>query len=313
MFGYTAAEMIGQNVSMLMSSPYREAHDGYVARYLQTREKHIIGFSREVPARRKDGSVFPTDLTVSEIEHLGLFTGIHRDITRRKELEREVVETAFMQQRRIGQDLHDSVGQELTALNMLAGDLAEILRTGSSNGLKLVEQIVQGLQRSQRELRTVMQGLLPVSVDAEGLMSALSDLADRIQQEGKPNCQFDCLEPVSVADNLTATHLYLIAQEAVHNAVKHAQPKNIRISLESNDLLVLGVQDDGIGMPSQPTENQGGRAGNAGYAWLSSFRRKDSHGQRNRSKRPRDSQHFIASLPRVFSSAACGVGCVAKG
>ena len=79
-----------------------------------------------------------------------------------------------------------------------------------------------------------MQGLLPVAVDSEGLMSALSDLADRIQQAGKVSCKFDCPKPVSVADNLTATHLYLIAQEAVHNAVKHARPRNIRISLKAN-------------------------------------------------------------------------------
>lgn len=258
MFRYTAAEMIGQNVSMLMSSPYREAHDGYVARYLQTREKHIIGFSREVPARRKDGSVFPTDLAVTEIEHLGLFTGIHRDLTERKRLEREVVEVASLEQRRIGQDLHDSVGQELTALNILASDLTETLRTDPSGGEKLVEQMTQGLRRSQEELRAVMRGLLPVAVDTEGLMAALSDLADRIQREEKATCKFDCPKPVSVADNLTATHLYLIAQEAVHNAVKHARPKNIRISLESNAFLTLSVQDDGIGMPAQPTENHGG-------------------------------------------------------
>ena len=220
----------------------------------KTGVKKIIGIGREVMAQRKDGSTFPVDLAVSEVDHLKLFTGILRDITRRKELEREVVEIASLEQRRIGQDLHDSVGQELTALNILAGDLAETLRTDPSSGSKLVEQMVQGLQRSQQELRAVMRGLLPVAVDTEGLMAALSDLADRIQQEGKATCKFDCPEPVSVADNLTATHLYLIAQEAVHNAVKHAQPRNIRISLESNDLLLLSVQDDGIGMPAQPTE-----------------------------------------------------------
>lgn len=258
MFGYTAAEMIGQNVSMLMSSPYREAHDGYMAKYRQTREKHIVGFSREVPARRKDGSVFPTDLAVSEIEHLGLFTGIHRDLTERKQLEREVVEIASLEQRRIGQDLHDSVGQELTALNILAADLAETLQTNPSGGAKLVEQMTQGLRRSQQELRAVMRGLLPVAVDAEGLMAALSDLSDHIQRDGKATCTFDCPEPVFVADNFTATHLYLIAQEAVHNAVKHARPTNIRISLESDGLLVLRVGDDGIGMPADPTEGHGG-------------------------------------------------------
>ena len=216
-------------------------------------------------ARRKDGSTFPVDLAVSEVGHLKLFTGLLRDISRRKELEREVVEIASLEQRRIGQDLHDSVGQELTALNMLAGDLAETLRSDPSNASQLVERMVLGLQRSQQELRAVMRGLLPVSVDAEGLMAALSDLANRTQQEGKATCVFDCPKPVLVADNLIATHLYLIAQEAVHNAVKHARCQNIRISVESNHLLVLRVQDDGIGMPS-PADREPRRPGPAHHA-----------------------------------------------
>jgi PAS domain S-box-containing protein len=257
MFGYTAAEMLGQSVNLLMPSPYREAHDGYLAEYLQTRKKHIIGISREVVARRKDGRVFPTDLMVNEIEHLKLFTGIHRDLTERKRLEREVVEVASLEQRRIGQDLHDSVAQELTALNLLAKDLAETLRADPANASKLVERVEQGLQRSQRELRAVLLGLLPVPVDSEGLMAALADLADRTRQEGEVNCAFDCPEPVAVADNLTATQVYLIAQEAVHNAVKHAQAQTVRIGLTDAGDLVLSVQDDGIGMPAGPAENQG--------------------------------------------------------
>jgi PAS domain S-box-containing protein len=248
MFGYAAAEMMGQNVTMLMTTPDREAHDGYLARYRQTAVKHIIGINREVEARRKDGSVFPVDLAVSEIEHLGLFTGILRDLTERKELERDVVEAASLEQRRIGQDLHDSVAQELTALNLLASDLADTVRTDPANAAQLVEQMAQGLRRSQKKLRAVLRGLLPVAVDSEGLMAALADLADRTRQEGKVSCAFNCPEPVSLADNLTATHLYLIAQEAVHNALKHGRPRNIRISLQSNRVLVLRVQCDGTGM-----------------------------------------------------------------
>ena len=69
----------------------------------------------------------------------------HENITRRKELEREVVEIASLEQRRIGQDLHDSVSQELTALNMLAGDLAETLRTDPAKASQLVERLVAGI------------------------------------------------------------------------------------------------------------------------------------------------------------------------
>jgi PAS domain S-box-containing protein len=251
MFGYSAAEMIGQSVNILMPSPHQEAHDGYLTRYLETGDKHIIGITREVEAQRKDGSIFPADLAVSEISHLKLFTGIHRDLTQRKQLERDVVEAASLEQRRIGQDLHDSVAQELTALNLLARDLSETFQVDPPKAVQLVEQITQGLQRSQKELRAVMRGLLPVAVDGEGLMSALADLADRTDQEGKVACLFDCPEPVSLSDNLAATHLYLIAQEAVHNAVKHSQARMVRIALHADGELVLSIQDDGIGMADQ--------------------------------------------------------------
>ncbi|MBN9120761.1 MAG: PAS domain S-box protein [Planctomycetes bacterium] len=256
-FGYTAAEMVGRNVNALMPSPDREEHDAHILRYLRTGEPRVLGTSREVAARRKDGTVFPVDLAVSEIKHLELFTGIVRDVTRRKELEREVVEVASLEQRRIGQDLHDSVAQELTALNLLAGELAEALRTDRPGAARLVERLTRGVQRSQLELRAVLRGLLPVAVESEGLMAALADLADRTQREGRAACTFECPEPVAVADNLIATHLYLIAQEAVHNAVRHARPGCVRISLGADRRLVLCVRDDGTGMPRAPTEVQG--------------------------------------------------------
>jgi two-component system CheB/CheR fusion protein len=258
MFGYTPAELLGQNVKMLMPWPYGDEHDSYLARYLRTGEKRMIGIGREVEARCKDGSVFPIELAVSEISHLKLFTGIIHDLTRRKELEREVVEIASLEQRRIGHDLHDSVSQELTALNMLAKDLAETLRNDAAKAaLPLVSQMIQALQRIQQELRGILRGLLPVPVDGEGLMAALAELANHTQREGKAACVFDCPKPVFVADNLTATHLYLIAREAIHNAVKHAQAQEIRIALQADGGLVLRVQDNGVGMRARPAKNQG--------------------------------------------------------
>jgi two-component system, LuxR family, sensor kinase FixL len=257
LFGYSGREMVGQNVKMLMPAPYRDEHDQYLTRYLASGEKRIIDIGRQLEARRKDGSVFPVDLAVSEVEPRRRFTGIIRDITRRKELEREIVEIASLEQRRIGQDLHDSVGQELTALNILAQDLSDALRTDPLNAPMLVRQIVKGLQRSQRELRAVLRGLLPVAVDSEGLMASLSDLADRVRGEGKAACTFECAQPVSVGDTLVATHLYLIAQEAVHNALKHANARSIRISLSSDDRLTLRVQDDGSGISTETSGNSG--------------------------------------------------------
>jgi PAS domain S-box-containing protein len=257
LFGHTSAEMLGQNVKMLMPSPDREQHDSYIKRFLTTGQARVIGSGREVIAQRADGSTFPADLSVSKVSDLKLFTGILRDITRRKQLEREVVEIASLEQRRIGQDLHDTVGQELTALNLLAGDLADVIQTDPLEGAKLVARMARGLRRSRQELRSVLIGLLPVAVETEGLMAALTDLADRTQQEGKAACLFECPEPVLLTDNLTATHIFLIAKEAVHNAVKHGRPRNIRISLESNHRLRLRVQDDGIGLAPQSSAKPG--------------------------------------------------------
>jgi PAS domain S-box-containing protein len=89
LFGYTAQEVIGQNIKLLMPSPYREEHDGYLARYLATGEKRIIGIGREVVGLRKDGTTFPMDLSVAEAR-VGcerIFVGIIRDITERKRTE----------------------------------------------------------------------------------------------------------------------------------------------------------------------------------------------------------------------------------
>ena len=95
-FGYTSAELIGQNVKMLMPSPYHEEHDGYLARYHQTSEKRIIGTGREVQARRKDGTVFAIDLAVSEVEPGVLFTGIIREVSERKMMEKALRESDRM-------------------------------------------------------------------------------------------------------------------------------------------------------------------------------------------------------------------------
>ena len=98
LFGYTEEEVVGQNVNLLMPSPYREEHDQYVARYRSTGEKRIIGIGREVMGRRKDGSTFPLHLSVGEMRVGGepKFTGILHDLTARVQLEVQLREQAAL-------------------------------------------------------------------------------------------------------------------------------------------------------------------------------------------------------------------------
>ncbi len=96
LFGYSAAEVLGQNVKMLMPPPYRDGHDGYLENYVHTGVKKIIGIGREVTGRRKNGTTFPMDLSVGEAQSDGkaIFVGIIHDLTERKRADREIRETA---------------------------------------------------------------------------------------------------------------------------------------------------------------------------------------------------------------------------
>jgi PAS domain S-box-containing protein len=260
MFGYTAQEMLGQNLRMLMPSPYREEHDSYLARYLRTGEKRIIGIGREVWGRRKDGSTFPANLSVSEFHDRAqrLFSGILHDLSARKALEREVLEAAAMEQWRIGQELHDTTGQELTALGLLAEGLVDALEKSSPGEAVFATKIAQGLQRVLGQVRTLSRGLIPVEVDAAGLMASLAELASQTSELHGVTCTFECWEPVLVEDNQTATHLYRIAKEAVTNALKHSRAKNITISLEGDTRsITLHIRDDGVGFPPEPVAIKG--------------------------------------------------------
>jgi PAS domain S-box-containing protein len=260
LFGYRAGELIGHNVKMLMPAPYFDQHDGYLARYRQTGEKHVIGIGREVQARRKDGSSFPVDLALSEFVDQGrrMFTGALRDLSARRALEREVLQVATLEQQRIGQALHDTSGQELTALGLLADSLVKALEVQSPGEARIAAKMDEGIKRVLGQIRAFSRGLIGVEVDAEGLMAALAELAAQTTQLHGVTCTFVCAEPVLLANNEAAAQLYYIAREAVTNALKHAEARNIRITLgRSDDSIRLEVQDDGVGFPGQPLDTKG--------------------------------------------------------
>lgn len=116
---------------------------------------------------------------------------------------------------------------------------------------ELAKKMVDGITRTHREVQAVSRGLVPIRLDPEGLMDALSELASRTDDLDGVACAFKCEQPVQVSDSLTATNLYRIAQEALTNSLKHARPEHILIALDTNNgQPILQVADDGIGFGS---------------------------------------------------------------
>lgn len=261
LFGYGASEVIGKNVNMLMPEPYHGSHDAYLKNYLRTGVARIIGIGREVIGKRKDGTTFPADLAVSEVNlaERRLFTGIVRDLSERKRLEREVLEISDRERRRIGQDLHDGLGQLLTGIGFKSKSLETKIAAKGGAEAESARQIADLVTRAISEARSLAHGLQPVEAKPSGLMSALEALAISVHELFKVPCRFDCPEPIEVHDPAAATHLYRIAQEACNNAIKHARPSQIIISLVRIDgKLVLSIQNDGADfIPSSATKGMG--------------------------------------------------------
>jgi two-component system CheB/CheR fusion protein len=262
LFGYRAAEMIGKNIKMLMPQPYRREHDGYIRRYIRTGLAQIIGIGREVMGQRKDGSIFPLALAVSELRLGGggrrMYTGIMHDLTARRRLERQVLEATTAEQRRIGHDLHDGLCQELVSLSMGAEILARKLeRPGADprTAVREAERLEEGLRSATEQARRLAHGLNPLDVESGGLPGALEQLVRRVSESAHVACRFRWDGLARARDASVATHLYRITQEAISNALRHGKASSIVVELRARsprgeaaaDGLTLSIEDDGCG------------------------------------------------------------------
>lgn len=253
-FGYDPRELVGRNVSTLMPSPHREHHDGYLANYLRTGQAKIIGIGREVVGRRKDGSTFPMELSVGEV-HLGnrrMFTGLVRDISERRQLELAVAAAAEQERARIARELHDGLGQQLGGLLFMMKGLCRDLQSANPAQAETARQLSGELATAIEQARNLSHELYAVPPQPDGLMQALDNLAERVSSTHGMASEF-ASDTVLVHDPIVASHLYRVAQEAVHNALKHSRATRIWIELTQQPALVeLRVRDNGIGFLPKP-------------------------------------------------------------
>jgi PAS domain S-box-containing protein len=258
MFGYAPDDALGKSIKLLIVSPHGEDYPSRLLRDPVAAEKWLIGKTGEFLGQRRDGSTFAIEWSANRIGDRNAFTVIMRDVSERKMLQRKIVEDSLRRQRRIGEELHDGVQQDLIGLGFLAQRLTEALQQTCDSNHRLAARLSQGLSEANQKVRALARGLVPVPVDANGLMVALRQLIENVEATSELACTFDCPDPVAVQDDQIATHLFRIAQEAVTNTVKHARATRLCVSLKKTaGNIELEIRDDGVGIDENAKATSG--------------------------------------------------------
>jgi two-component system, LuxR family, sensor kinase FixL len=271
LFGYRAAELIGKNVKLLMPSPYREGHDGYIERYLQTGEKRIIGVGRVVVGERKDGSTFPMELSVGEMRSSNqrFFTGFVRDLTegqeteaRLQELQSELVHMSRLTSMgEMASTLAHELNQPLSAIaNYLKGsrkllesvpdERATMVRDAMDKAAEqalrageIIRRLRDFVARGESERRVESVKKLVEEASALALVGA-KDLGVRVR------FVFDPTTDLVLADKVQVQQVLLNLIRNAIEAMEESKIRDLTIStrLADDDMLAISVTDTGHGI-----------------------------------------------------------------
>lgn len=180
------------------------------------------------------------------------------DITDRRRAEREIVVAGERERSRLGYNLHDGLGQELTGISLGLQLLTQKLSREQSTHIQTVQKLQSMTQKSISETRLIARTLSPSISSELGVDHALRLLAQEVNEHTALKCHVHCLNESDIQDSETATQLYRIAQEAINNALKHGNARNIEIHYGSEENTVyLEVLDDGIGIPAEHERIEG--------------------------------------------------------
>lgn len=174
--------------------------------------------------------------------------GIMRDITERRRLENQVLEISEWEQQRIGQDLHDSLSQQLAGIAYLGKVMEQRLKAKAMEEAQDASEIISLIDDAITQTKGLARGLYPIRMEDIGLMNALGELARTVEKLFTVTCRFEYDTPVLIRDTINAIHLYRIAQEAVNNAIKHGRATDIAIGFDTeNGITSLTIRDNGHG------------------------------------------------------------------
>ncbi len=174
-----------------------------------------------------------------------------QEVSVREQLQRELIEISERERRTIGNDLHDGLGQHLTAMAYAAQILSQQLAGRADDSAQAARAIVRLAEEGILQSRQLARGLLLTAIEPEDLAREMEELAATVQRQNRVHCVFELRGDTLAKDSNTASNLFRIAEEAVRNSVRHARPTELRLSLiTDNDGMILDIQDNGPGLPA---------------------------------------------------------------
>ncbi len=258
-FGVSAEELVGKCLSELPTNPpmvlTKEELKFAVNQFSQPIRRQL-----RVTAARGNIRNLEMTLTPLTLHDERFWLAVMQDVTERQSLEREILEVSNREQQRIGSDLHDGLGQELTGVALLLRGLASKADQRAPELSAPIEELARLVNDAIFTTRTLARGLTPITFDRGGLANALADLAKRSQATYNVHvrCTADAALQRRIPDSV-AMHLYRMAQEAIANAARHAKAHRIDISLAMvSGRGQLVIEDDGDGIGNTPQRERNG-------------------------------------------------------
>jgi PAS domain S-box-containing protein len=260
MFGREQGQHAGMSMLALLSNGEPE---GVEPPDVDRLIKRVAGRSNrsDVLLRRADGGEFVGEVIAEPIALASAqkWLLVVQDVSERKQLEREVLDIANRERHRLGTDLHDGLGQELTGVALMLRTVATHLGHEAPAAVPRIDGIVRLVNHAIESTRAMARGLAPVSIDQGGLGSALEELASRSRAAYGVQVRLRRMIPadLQISEN-TANHLYRITQEAISNAIRHGRAASVLVTLrERSGQLELSVSDDGAGFDVGRTHSHG--------------------------------------------------------
>jgi two-component system sensor kinase FixL len=187
-----------------------------------------------------------------------MYTGIIRDITEERRLEKEVMRISEHERHRIGQDLHDGLGQMLSGIGLLSKRIEKKLHEEKHGLSDEMSEICELIRDADQYSRGLARGLIKIDLDSGGFNAAIEELVRQSQKLFRISCDFRADTEIMPPDRTTAEHLYRIIQEAINNAVKHGQANHVLVSLiEGMHFLRVRIIDNGNGFPPNWRSQEG--------------------------------------------------------